>query len=203
MINNVTALRYCVMAGRKSSLLSKGQREYLGGENEVKTKDQERVRRARIRDRVQDGVRDFGLLWRHLDPSDREQIFGFDKLHGDSTEIEAEEGEFVDGLVGMIALVYGGFKEQGFGPEYFEALVEEAILEAEGYYPDFPGAEIELSHINVDIEVNRYTGGQTALEYLLGQESEFKGGEATDQVYERLEQEGIIARRDMEEDSES
>lgn len=163
MLISDTPLLIVVMVDDDPSLLNKTQRRYLRGEKEIENKNQERVQRSRIRNRVQQGIMDLNLLWEKLAITDHEQIFDFDKLHRDSNEVETEKIEFRDGITAMISFVYSGLKQQGFGTEYFEELLEDGIREAEAYYPQHPEKGVQLTQVNVDIDINHYTSKELAI----------------------------------------
>lgn len=60
---------------RGRGILSKADREYLCGQKEYAHAQSESNRKQDIRERVQNGLKDFTLLWLLLDPGERATIF--------------------------------------------------------------------------------------------------------------------------------
>lgn len=62
---------------RPRGILTKSDREFLGGINQPSSAVGQRKARKRIRERIKNGVLDFMFLWRFLEDRDLEQIFEF------------------------------------------------------------------------------------------------------------------------------
>jgi len=106
---------------RERGILSEADRAYLRGATEFSSVQSERNARARIRDRLFEGVRDFELLVEHLDDRDRELVF--EKRLGNVAGAEA-----FDALVSALALLYQGVGDTDLD---FEAVLNEAVNVAE------------------------------------------------------------------------
>lgn len=109
------------MDGNERGILSEADRAYLCGETEFASVQSERNARARIRDRLYAGVRDFELLIEGLDDHDRELVFEkrFGSLAGPAA---------FDALVSAVALLYRGIDDTDID---FDAVLHEAINVAE------------------------------------------------------------------------
>jgi len=109
-----------------TAVLTKGQREYLKGEKEPA---QERTLRARIRDRIEAGLSDFGLLTTNLSADDRSQLR------------EATSGQLLGERVSLtVAFLFQLIDDA----EKFEFLVERGILTGLAEAGE-RGAEVDVS----------------------------------------------------------
>ncbi|MFW5938935.1 MAG: hypothetical protein ACOCSD_01715 [Halolamina sp.] len=106
---------------RERGILSEADRAYLRGETDFSSVQSERNARARIRDRLYEGVRDFELLVEGLEERDRELVF--EKRFGNTAGPAA-----FDALVSAVAVLYRGIGDTGLA---FEAVLKEAINVAE------------------------------------------------------------------------
>lgn len=102
---------------RPRGLLSPADRQYLLGTREMTHEQSKRNAEARIRERVRQGVLDFGLLVHALPEKDRKQVFA-----------SVDDDAFVDGLAAMLSFAYLGLREQGVP---FERVLEPAVVKAE------------------------------------------------------------------------
>jgi hypothetical protein len=101
---------------RPRGLLSEADRDYLRGEREFSSVQAERNARARIRDRLYAGVRDFELLVERLEDRDRELVF--EKRFDDAGT------EAFDALVAAVAFLYRGVDDTDLA---FETVLHEAV----------------------------------------------------------------------------
>ena len=115
---------------RDRGVLTPADRAYLRGEQSFGSVQSERNARARIRDRVYDGVLDFELLIEGLDDHDRELAF----------ESRGGGVETFDGLVATLAFVYRVADDTGLD---FERLLTEAVSLAEAR--DDRAASVDLT----------------------------------------------------------
>jgi hypothetical protein len=157
----VTLMRFAIIPGRTmvdtpGSMLSKSQRQYL---KEQKNPDPaaERALRARIRDRVVAGMRDFILLEDHLQPQDKDQIFArlnVRKAHEERNGIQDENDRNRAHNTIHRALE---FFYKGVGKEEFERLLRLAIKNAEYDSEDeIPGAPyVDVRFENNKIQVEK------------------------------------------------
>jgi hypothetical protein len=106
---------------RDRGILTGSDRAYLRGETEFASVQSERNARARIRDRLFEGVRDFELLVEHLDERDRKLVF--EKRFGN-----ADGAEAFDALVSSLALLYRGIGDTDLD---FGEVLNEAVNVAE------------------------------------------------------------------------
>lgn len=108
-------------AKRGRGILSEADRAYLRGEKQYASEQSERNARARIRDRLFDGVRDFELLVEALSERDRKLVF--EKRFAD---LEGAAG--FDALVSWLAF---GYLAVGDTDLAFEDVLHEAVNVAE------------------------------------------------------------------------
>lgn len=106
---------------RDRGLLSPADRSYLRGETELASVQSERNTRARIRDRVHDGLLDFELLLEAL--PERDVALLFEKRLSDESGTAA-----FDALVSMLAFLYRGVDRTDLD---FETVLREGINLAE------------------------------------------------------------------------
>lgn len=106
---------------RPRGILTEADRAYLRGETELASEQSERNARARIRDRVHEGIRDFEVLIEHLSDRDRQLIFEkrFEEMHGPDA---------FDALVSALAFLYLGIDDTELS---FEEILREGINVAE------------------------------------------------------------------------
>lgn len=105
---------------RGRGVLSSADRAYLRGEAELSSVQSERNARARIRNRVYDGLVDFAVLVEHLPERDRELVFG--------KRVSEEGTEAFDALVSTMAFLYDGVGRTDLD---FETVLREGINVAE------------------------------------------------------------------------
>lgn len=125
---------------RDRGILTPADRAYLRGDRSFGSVQSERNARARIRDRVYDGVRDFELLVERLDDRDRELAF----------ESRGGGVETFDGLVATLAFVYRVADDAGLD---FERVVTEAVNVAEA------GADRAAS-VDLDVTYHALSAGE-------------------------------------------
>jgi hypothetical protein len=106
---------------RDRGILTESDRAYLRGETTFSSVQSERNARARIRDRLYEGVRDFELLVEQLDDRDRKLVF--EKRFGN-----ADGAEAFDALVSAVALLYRGIGDTDLD---FAEVLNEAVNVAE------------------------------------------------------------------------
>lgn len=106
---------------RGRGVLSGADRAYVRGEAELSSTQSERNARARIRDRIYDGILDYELLVEHLSERDRKLVFEkrFEEMDGTDA---------FDALVSAVAFLYQGIGDTDLS---FEAVLAEAINVAE------------------------------------------------------------------------
>lgn len=105
---------------RPRGVLTPTDRRYLTGESHVEpATNQSRSTRHRIRERTRHAIRDFELLFRHLEARDRESIF---HKHPDSDEGEANP--LHGGIRGFISMLYLENERE------FTEVIEQAIEDA-------------------------------------------------------------------------
>ena len=102
---------------RGRGILSEADRAYLRGERSYASEQSERNARARIRERVFEGVRDFELLVGSLSERDRRLVF--EKRFG---ELDGAAG--FDALVSWLAFCYRGVEDTDLS---FESVLHEAV----------------------------------------------------------------------------
>ena len=92
---------------RDRGILTERDRDYLLGEVTYQDQQQQRNRRRHIRNRLKNGIIDFGILNR-LEPRDRKQIVA--SLNDSSIEsqkdIKSESDLLTEGLIGAIRFLY-------------------------------------------------------------------------------------------------
>lgn len=140
---------------RPPALLTPSQRDFLRGDKEFES-DQSAVNaRYKIRQRLQNGLLDFALLGKHLDPRDREQIFRDIRTpaqRGDLSEVPDPMEDFhedeIAGMVHAISFLYAGAHEAGLP---FETLVETGLRQVD--HPDVAGP-FTVGQVNVSIEAD-------------------------------------------------
>jgi len=106
---------------RDRGILSEADRAYLRGETELASVQSERNTRARIRDRITNGILDFEVLVEHLSERDRKLVV--------ENQFESMDGtEAFDALVSAVAFLYQTTKNSDLE---FETVLTEAINLAE------------------------------------------------------------------------
>ncbi|WP_135364630.1 hypothetical protein [Halosimplex halophilum] len=123
---------------RPRGILSPADRAYLRGETTFGSDQSERNARARIRERVLAGLRDFDLLADALAERDRELVFG--KHVGDDPEA-------VRSLIAALAVLYRGAEEAGLE---FGTLLEEGVSRAEADRSVAAGVDFEVRREPLD-----------------------------------------------------
>lgn len=117
---------------RDRGILSKADRAYLRGETELGSVQSERNARARVRDRIFDGILDFEVLVEHLSERDRELV-----VENRFEEIDGTEA--FDALVSAVAFLYQTTRDTDLD---FEAVLNEAVNLAEA--SDDRAAKVDL-----------------------------------------------------------
>lgn len=118
---------------RDRGLLSPADRAYLRGETAYGSVQSERNARARIRDRVYDGLLDFEVLVEGLSDRDRRLV----------TESRADGTALFDGLVSTVAFVYRAAEDAGLD---FETLLREAVAVAEADRDRTATVDLDLTY---------------------------------------------------------
>ena len=131
---------------RDRGLLSAADRAYLRGERELASVQSERNARARIRDRVYEGILDFELLVERLSERDRELIFGkrFGAMDGTAA---------FDALVSAMAFLYQGVDDTDLA---FETVLTEGINVAEAKRGRAATVDLELTFATLTVEQLRH-----------------------------------------------
>ncbi|MFB6073737.1 MAG: hypothetical protein ABEJ89_01850 [Haloarculaceae archaeon] len=131
---------------RPRGILSPADRSFLLGETEMTHEQSRRNAAARVRERVDHGIRDFTLLAHTLSERDRRGVFE-----------AVDDDAFVDGLTAMLSFAYLGLREQGVD---FERVLEPAIRTAEEVY----AAETLGSAVEVGVGLDVTTEYGTAID---------------------------------------
>ncbi len=131
-------------AERDRGILTVADRAYLRGEAELGSVQAERNARARIRDRLHDGLLDFELLLEHLSERDRELVFG-DRL-------DAEGTDAFDAFVSAVAFLYTGIDETAVD---FETVLSEGINLAEASSERSATVELDVTFHALSAEAIR------------------------------------------------
>jgi hypothetical protein len=131
---------------RPAALLTNAQRAYLRGEREYSS-SAERDVKQRIRDRVTESIKDFSLLFEHWHQEEREKVF---------TPSDDNRGEFEDGLIDLLALIY---MEQSVMSPSFEVLIRRAVIRGERQF-----ARSEDFDVHVDLDVDVLSPRDSSLE---------------------------------------
>jgi hypothetical protein len=120
---------------RDRGILSPADRAYLRGETELASVQSERNTRARIRNRIYDGVLDCELLVEHLSERDRELVFEerFEEMNGT---------EAFDALVSAMAFCYRGIDDTSLS---FETVLREAVNVAEAENDRTATVELDIT----------------------------------------------------------
>lgn len=120
---------------RDRGILSPADRAYLRGETKLASVQSERNTRARIRNRIHDGVLDLELLVEHLSERDRKLIF--------EEQFEGMDGtDAFDALVSAIAFLYRGIDDTDLS---FETVLREAVNVAEACNDRTATVELDLT----------------------------------------------------------
>lgn len=149
---------------RERGILSPADRAYLRSETDFSSVQSERNARARIRDRLYAGVRDFELLVEHLEDHDRELVF--EKRFGNAAGPEA-----FDALVSALAMLYQGVDDTDLE---FEAVLHEAVNVAEASEGRAASVDLDVTYERLSPESLLHKLGQgeelslTELAYLHG-----------------------------------
>lgn len=163
---------------RERGVLSKADRAYLRDEKEYGNEDTPREIRRRIRERVRNGLADFGLVFERMEKRDREQII--DNLAHRSDQLQAQlEGEGLpDGPPELVWDAINPDEIDGWVPttglgstqSYVLLLFYEAVIENEEFPLSFFETSVEhlvkeglgnalgkkgiVADINVDISID-------------------------------------------------
>jgi len=122
-------------------ILSKTDRDYLCGLKEYAQPQTDANRRQDIRERVENGLKDFALLWMLLEPDEREKVF--DELGEDGTDEVIES---------MITFAYLGIDQDR---TRLEECIERGVLAAANADKLFRSAgRATDADVSIDIEYN-------------------------------------------------
>jgi len=183
------------MSDRATSLLTDSQRDYLRGDTDI-TRDAERKKRNRIRDRVRAGIIDFPLLvatvpgtkdWEQLFEDYKEYTEWLETLdERDDSRRFGRPGDWVDenrrlsrGFHAMIELAYRVVGQEAGDLGNFEALVATAVERAET-------TADERASVTVDIEIDRADRPTELLE------KQARGDELTEAEVRALQEAGEL-----------
>lgn len=152
---------------RERGILSPADRAYLRGETELASKQSKRNARARIRNRIRNGIFDLELLVEHLEERDRELLFAeqFEEMDGTAA---------FDALVSAMAFLYRGIDDTSLA---FETVLREGINVAEAEDDRAATVELDLTYQsrNADQLRHKLKAGETLslteLAYLHASES--------------------------------
>lgn len=138
--------------GRERGILTLEDREFLRGEREHISQGSKYNTRRRIRQRIEDAILDFSVLFEELDDREREQIFGPrerfvpSREFEDMTTIQPEESvpdELKRGLIDAVAFLYGASQDAEMFPR---VVIEEGVREAYvREHPDRALREVDLT----------------------------------------------------------
>lgn len=129
---------------RDRGILTPADRAYLRGEADLGSVQAERNARARIRDRLHEGLLDFELLVEHLSERDRQLVFG-DRLDAKGTDA-------FDALVSTVAFLYAGIDETAVD---FETILSEGINLAEASAERSATVELDVTFHALSAEAIR------------------------------------------------
>ena len=138
---------------RDRGILSPADRAYLRGETELASEQSERNTRARIRNRIHDGILDCELLVEHLPERDRELVF--------AERFEGMDGtEAFDALVSAMAFLYRGIGDTSLS---FETVLREGVnvAEAENDRAATVVLDLTFQSRNVDQLRHKLENGET------------------------------------------
>lgn len=126
---------------RPRGILSKTDRDYLCGLKEYAQPQTDANRRQDIRERVENGLKDFALLWMLLEPDEREKVF--DELGEDGTDEVIES---------MITFAYLGIDQD---TTRLEECIERGVLAAANADKLFRSAgRATDADVSINIEYN-------------------------------------------------
>lgn len=126
---------------RPRGILSKTDRDYLCGLKEYAQPQTDANRRQDIRKRVENGLKDFALLWMFLGPDEREKVF--DELGDDRTDEVIES---------MVSFAYLGIDQD---TTRLEECIERGVLAAANADKLFRSAgRATDADVSIDIEYN-------------------------------------------------
>jgi phosphopantothenate synthetase len=146
---------------RPRGILSPRDREYLLGEADIEpTSQAARNVRAAIRERLENAILDFTLLFQHLEERDREKVF--DELVGERPPQDADYAMMPQGVCHAIALLYLEHRHT----EDFAATVLEALREVANKRDEFREIEVSItfkSEMDIDELEQRLTEGELTI----------------------------------------
>lgn len=158
------------MSQNKNSLLTATQREYLQGESGL-SDSAERQKRADIRHRIRDGIKDFKYL-SELENDDLVAAFE-DK---DASQLREE-------VINAYALLYRVCRDKGLRIEY---LMEEAIFDAERRHRDYTDRAYEVQGVHVDMDVVKAPKRDTSVTVKEARDKMSEGDRLTDAEFRKL-----------------
>lgn len=129
---------------RSRGILSKTDREFLFGIKEYKHPQTETNRRSEIRTRVENGIKDFGLLVDLLGEKERKRIF--------EALDDSEYGSIDEFAAVVIEFLYQGIGED---PDRLEDIIARALYGIERESPGVGGYQGKVQEITTDIEIKR------------------------------------------------
>lgn len=128
--------------------LTPRDRKYLLGTEPYDDPAQERNARQRLRTRIRNGLLDFRILLRELEPRDRKQVFTALNQNDPFTDDETIREDEVSSLIYAIGFLAVGAHESNLP---FEQLVELGVLAADWYDDETPFALEDVS-VTIDTE---------------------------------------------------
>lgn len=131
---------------RPRGVLTPADRKFLRGESELKSKQSRRDARLRIRNRIENAILDFSILFEELEERDLVNVFSSDSVE--------EKDAFQDGIVDALAFLYWGSKRAALYPT-FESMLIEGVKAAEAKENDG-----DYQFVEVEFEVKN-RGGMT------------------------------------------
>jgi hypothetical protein len=151
---------------RGAGLLTEKQRRYLRGEKEYDNAQSERDMRYKIRERVKNGLLDFKILAKELEPRDRKQIFKDVRSaveRGDTgfTEEEILREDELSGIVHAMEFLYLAADDAEIP---FERTVELGVRETK------TGGLFAPSNVEVTVDENIETDHESVFEKIEGGE---------------------------------
>ncbi|UTF53207.1 hypothetical protein [Natronosalvus rutilus] len=131
---------------RPRGILSSADRAFLRGESDLASVQSERNTRARIRERLYQGVRDFELLVESLSDDDRKLVF--EKRFG-----EIDGTEAFDAMVSAVAFLYLAADDTDIE---FETLLTEGINLAEARRDRAATVSLDVTYQSLTVDQLRH-----------------------------------------------
>lgn len=124
---------------RSRGVLTPADRAFLRGEREFQSKQSQRDARLRIRNRIENSILDFRILFDELEERDSVNVFSSDSVD--------EKEQLQDGIINTLAFLYRGCKRAAFYP-VFETMLRDGVKLAE-----IAESEGEYQYVEVNLEV--------------------------------------------------